>query len=88
MVEHHVLLCLQPLEERLYEYMEDLTLVSKRPNLTKFPPDFEPIPAKPLFFDLALNLVQFPSLEDKVEQKPQAGGITGYFKGWWFGGKK
>ena len=80
--------CLQPLEDRLYEYMEDQTLASKRPNLTKFPPDFEPVPAKPLFFDLALNLIQFPSLEDRVEQKPQGGGITGYFKGWWFGGKK
>jgi len=82
------LMCLQPLEDRLYEYMEDQTLLSKRPNLTKFPPDFQPIPAKPLFFDLALNLAQFPSLEDKVEQKSQGGGITGYFKGWWFGGKK
>jgi len=72
----------------LYEYVEDPMLASKRLNLTKFPPDFEPIPSKPLFFDLALNLVQFPSLEDKVEQKPQAGGITNYFKGWLWGGKK
>lgn len=76
------------MEDRLNEYVEDQSLVLKRLNLTKFPPDFESVPAKPLFFDLALNLVQFPSLEDKVEQKPQAGGITGYFKGWWFGSKK
>jgi signal recognition particle subunit SRP68 len=72
----------------LEEYIEDPGLTSKRPNLVKFPPDFEPIPAKPLFFDLALSLVQFPSLEDKLEQKQQAGGLTGYFKGWLWGGKK
>jgi signal recognition particle subunit SRP68 len=52
-----------------------------------FPPDFEPVPAKPLFFDLALSLVQLPSLEDKVEHKPQASGISGYLKGWLWGGK-
>jgi len=79
---------LQPLVERLEEYVEDPSLASKKPNLIKFPPEFEPIPAKPLFFDLALSLVQFPSLEDKMEQKQQAGGLTGYFKGWLWGGKK
>jgi signal recognition particle subunit SRP68 len=78
----------KPLDERFDEYIEDPSLMSKKPNLTRFPPDFEPIPAKPLFFDLALSLVQFPSLADKVEQKQQAGGITGYIKGWLPWGKK
>ncbi|KAK1162373.1 signal recognition particle subunit SRP68 [Acipenser oxyrinchus oxyrinchus] len=35
---------------------------------------------KPLFFDLALNHVAFPPLDDKVEQKGK-GGLTGYIKG-------
>lgn len=78
----------QPLIERLNDYVEDPSLTSKKPNLVTFPPDFEPVPAKPLFFDLALSLVQFPSLEDRIEQKQQASGISGYLKGWLWGGKK
>lgn len=54
--------------------------MGKQPNLVQFPPDFQPIPCKPLFFDLALNHVAFPTLDDKVEQKGK-GGLTGYIKG-------
>ncbi|XP_013986884.1 signal recognition particle subunit SRP68 isoform X2 [Salmo salar] len=69
-----------PLCERLETFHLDPTLVGKQPNLVQFPPDFQPIPCKPLFFDLALNHVAFPSLDDKVEQKGK-GGLTGYIKG-------
>nr|XP_046167738.1 signal recognition particle subunit SRP68-like [Oncorhynchus gorbuscha] len=69
-----------PLCERLDTFHLDPTLVGKQPNLVQFPPDFQPIPCKPLFFDLALNHVAFPPLEDKVEQKGK-GGLTGYIKG-------
>ena len=80
---------LQPLSERLDHYQEDTSLNSKRPNLTLFPPDFEPIPCKPLFFDVALSLVDYPPLDDRLEQKKQGGGLTGLVKGWlWGGGKK
>ena len=79
-----------PLCDRLDKYAEDPSLTSKTPNVVHFPPDFEPIPAKPLFFDLALSHVEFPSLDDKVEQKKQQGGLTGFVKGWLggWGGKK
>ena len=73
--------------DRLEDYFEDSTLASKRAAFTHFPPDFQPVPCKPLFFDLALSLVQFPSLDDRVEQKVQSG-ITGLVKGWLWGGKK
>uniref|UniRef100_A0A672LEH9 Signal recognition particle subunit SRP68 n=1 Tax=Sinocyclocheilus grahami TaxID=75366 RepID=A0A672LEH9_SINGR len=69
-----------PLSDRLDNFRLDPTLLSKQPNLVQFPPDFQPIPCKPLFFDLALNHVAFPPLDDKVEQKGK-GGITGYFRG-------
>uniref|UniRef100_A0A673JPB1 Signal recognition particle subunit SRP68 n=1 Tax=Sinocyclocheilus rhinocerous TaxID=307959 RepID=A0A673JPB1_9TELE len=69
-----------PLSDRLDHFRLDPTLLSKQPNLVQFPPDFQPIPCKPLFFDLALNHVAFPPLDDKVEQKGK-GGITGYFRG-------
>ncbi|KAI1896734.1 hypothetical protein AGOR_G00097850 [Albula goreensis] len=70
----------KPLCERLEAFHLDSTLLGKQPNLVQFPPDFQPIPCKPLFFDLALNHVAFPPLDDKVEQKGK-GGLTGYIKG-------
>lgn len=69
-----------PLCNRLETFRLDPSLVGKQPNLVQFPPDFQPIPCKPLFFDLALNHVAFPPLDDKVEQKGK-GGLTGYIKG-------
>ncbi|XP_008415867.1 signal recognition particle subunit SRP68 isoform X1 [Poecilia reticulata] len=70
----------RPLCEHLDNFHLDKTLVGKHPNLVQFPPEFQPIPCKPLFFDLALNHVAFPPLDDKVEQKGK-GGLTGYIKG-------
>lgn len=74
----------KPLFERLSTYKEDASLNSRNPNVFKLTPEMQPIPAKPLFFDLALNFVEFPSLEDKVEQKggaKQAAGMSGFVKG-------
>ncbi|XP_035258808.1 signal recognition particle subunit SRP68 [Anguilla rostrata] len=70
----------KPLCERLEAFHLDPALLGKQPNLVPFPPDFQPVPCKPLFFDLALNHVAFPPLDDKVEQKGK-GGLTGYIKG-------
>lgn len=84
---------LQPLSERLGEYREDPSLTSKSPNVFRLPPDMKPIPCKPLFFDLALNWAEFPSLEDKVESAAKKGqstaGLTGFVKGFlgWGGAK-
>ena len=54
-----------PLCDRLDEYVEDAGLTSKKPSLVHFPPEFQPVPAKPLFFDLALSQVEFPPLDEK-----------------------
>ncbi|XP_013401526.2 signal recognition particle subunit SRP68-like [Lingula anatina] len=79
----------KPLIERLDEYVDDPGLRSKKPNLVSFPPDFQPVPCKPLYFDLALNHVEFPDLEHKLEQqKQQKKGITGMVSGWFSWGKK
>ncbi|GAB1297088.1 Signal recognition particle subunit SRP68 [Apodemus speciosus] len=69
-----------PLVERFETFCLDPSLVTKQANLVHFPPGFQPIPCKPLFFDLALNHVAFPPLEDKLEQKTKSG-LTGYIKG-------
>lgn len=70
----------QPLVERFETFCLDPSLVTKQASLVHFPPGFQPIPCKPLFFDLALNHVAFPPLEDKLEQKTKSG-LTGYIKG-------
>lgn len=75
----------KPLFERLSHYVEDQQLNSKNPNIFKLTPDIEPIPCKPLFFDLALNFVEMPSLEDKIDSsasnKSKQQGISGFVKG-------
>ncbi len=74
--------------DRLETYAEDPSLTGKKPHLVSFPPDFEAIACKPLFFDLALSHVEFPDMSEKLEQKNVGGGMTGFIKGWLWGGKK
>lgn len=50
-----------------------------------------PVPCKPLFFDLAFNFAEFPSLDHKMDtpNKKQNPGLTGFVKGLWgWGGSK
>ncbi|PKC00576.1 hypothetical protein RhiirA5_505109, partial [Rhizophagus irregularis] len=47
------------LSKRLSQYPSSLSM--KNVRLIDFPPEFTPIPAKPLFFDIAFNYVDFPS---------------------------
>ena len=75
---HSFLLCVQPLSERMDQFM--LIPPSQKVTLAPLPPEYRPIACKPLFFDLALNHIEFPSLESKVEKKA-AGGLTGFMKG-------
>ncbi len=76
-----------PLSERLDIYFEDNNLLTNNPNILKLPLGYEPIPCKPLFFDLALNHVELPSLDDKIDSKKsnqkqqQGAGVKGLIKG-------
>ncbi|KAI4456971.1 signal recognition particle 68 kda protein [Holotrichia oblita] len=82
----------KPLAERLDEFREDPQLLSKNPNVINVPFPVPPIEAKPLFYDLALNHVQFPPMQEKAEEQAQqkqgSSGITGFVKGLWGWGKK
>ncbi|XP_042880131.1 signal recognition particle subunit SRP68-like [Penaeus japonicus] len=78
---------------RLDEYVEDPGLFSNHPSIAQVPPLMVSVPCKPLFFDLALNHIDFPSLDDKIETKKQTqaaagGGLTGLVKGLWGWGSK
>ncbi|XP_066594747.1 signal recognition particle subunit SRP68 isoform X2 [Prorops nasuta] len=81
----------KPLYERLHEYREDPALLTKQPNVYKLPPSMQSIPCKPLFFDLAFNMVEFPDLSDKLgypAKKAGQAGLTGFVKGLWGWGNK
>lgn len=81
----------KPLYERLSQYKEDQSLHTKTPNVFKMTPEMQAIPCKPLFFDLALNYVELPSLDDKLQSPGKKGpaSISGFVKGFlgWGGNK-
>ena len=62
----------------------DSNSITKLQNVAKIPPQFTPIQCKPLYFDLALNHIELPVLEEKSESNTQQGqgqGIKGLLKG-------
>ncbi|KAF2349860.1 Signal recognition particle subunit SRP68 [Trinorchestia longiramus] len=90
----------KPLSERMDEYVEDQCLLNHtNPRVLPMPPSLSPVPCKPLFFDLALSHVTYPSLEHRLpapeepspaQQKAaqQPGGLSGLVKGLWGWGSK
>jgi len=65
--------------------LQKLTEVGSTYGTIQFPPMLTPVPAKPTLFDIAGDKVlEFPSLEGKVEKKQveSTKGITGRIGGW------
>ena len=64
----------QPLIHRLHlnRYEEDVDLS----NLVNFPPKLQPVPVKPLFFDIAWNYIDYPGKTAQAE-KSLANGRAG-----------
>ncbi|CAH8601940.1 unnamed protein product [Dicrocoelium dendriticum] len=91
--ETDVKLGLKPLIERLDRYLDvaivEKSLASATNPFVQLPPPFEPVPVKPILFDLALNYVNFPSLADKVDSsglaKDAGSGLAGLVRGWLWG---
>ena len=69
--------------ERLDHF--NLTSVPSIRNMTlaSLPPEYKPLPGKPLFFDLALEHIEFPLLSHRAERR--GGGLTGFVKGLFWG---
>ncbi|XP_071819025.1 uncharacterized protein [Apostichopus japonicus] len=67
----------QPLVERLDRYNANQPELAAKLNFTAFPQDLKPSPCKPLFFDIVLNHIELPSLDEKLEQNksPAQGGV-------------
>jgi signal recognition particle subunit SRP68 len=58
-----------PLIEKLSEYPASGTVNLQ--NLVTYPPKLEPVPVKPLFFDVAWNYIEYPGreIQEKVPEK-------------------
>lgn len=71
-----------PLNERLDEYDNQFTAKDK---LVQFPPKYNPVPCKPLFFDLAYYDLRFPSLDEETNasRSANASGLSRLVKGFW-----
>jgi len=76
-----------PIVERLDEYDDDLDLKT----LVNYPPTLQPIPVKPLFFDLAWNYIDYPDAtlatrnSDAVDGVKNAADEKKETKKGWFG---
>lgn len=77
-----------PLIDRLDEYVEEPTVTGANPNLVHFPPEMQPVAYKPLFFDIAVNHLALPKLDDKPAKQQQQQGISSFVKGLWGGWSK
>lgn len=73
----------------LIDRLEDPNFVPDPRNLVDFPPNFVPVPCKPLFFDLAAGHIEYPldriaaRGKKQAEEAKAAGGITGWLGGLW-----
>jgi signal recognition particle subunit SRP68 len=61
-----------PMVERLSQFEEDVDLTS----LVNYPPKLQPIPVKPLFFDLAWNYIQYPGGKATLNGSPAKSAST------------
>ncbi|KAF6206612.1 hypothetical protein GE061_017848 [Apolygus lucorum] len=61
-----------PLIDSLDVYCEDPKLASKNASIIRLPPDMQPIPAKPLYFDVAMNHLTLPSVDSVLDAKKAA----------------
>jgi len=46
-------------------------------NLVTWPPRVEPVPVKPLFFDVAWNYIDYPGRAREVVESVKKGGVDG-----------
>lgn len=80
--------------DNLDNYDAGFQLDPEEANLVTFPPNFEGVPSKPLYFDLAGHTIDFSSLDDRIKEyddkKAADAGVTGMLSGavsgltsWW-----
>lgn len=78
----HFYQLLQPLIQQLNTFNFDPEILSGNVALTPLAPEYRAVPCKPLFFDLALNHIRFPNLDEEINANAPKAGLTGMVKGW------
>lgn len=63
-----------PLVQRLDDFPTPGTNVDLK-NLVAYPPRIEPVPVKPLFFDVAWNYIEYPGRAKKVVEETAVNGV-------------
>lgn len=61
----------EPLVQRLHDFPTPGVMVDLK-NLVTYPPKIEPVPVKPLFFDVAWNYIEYPGKAKKVTEQTAA----------------
>ena len=72
----------QPLIQQLNTFNFDPEILNGNVALTSLSPEYRAVPCKPLFFDLALNHIHFPNLDEEINANKPKAGLTGMVKGW------
>jgi len=62
--------------DRLNEF--DAGSPSSNYNIVDFPPNLQPVPNKPTFFDLAAHSLAFPSVKQRAQANPSTGAGPGF----------
>ncbi|EGD75011.1 hypothetical protein PTSG_07235 [Salpingoeca rosetta] len=76
-----------PLSETI-NTLDTSAAVLKRP-LLQFPPEFQAMSCKPLFFDMGSSHLAFPNVGDRTQSQTEAtvSAVTSMFSSWWGGNK-
>jgi len=75
-----------PLSTRLDDLLLPETVDVQHLNLVEFPPRFQAVPAKPVFFDLAENYIELPSIAGRKDARSSVvQGLTGFISSFWGG---
>jgi signal recognition particle subunit SRP68 len=64
----------RPLVEKLNEFPAGGVALD---NLVTYPPILEPVPVKPLFFDVAWNFIEYPGRVTRLVEKPEVADAKG-----------
>ena len=60
------------------DILPDISTIHLYEKHSEFPPEIQPIPCKPVFYDLALDYIEYPDLSSKIKSK----GVFQSIKGW------
>jgi signal recognition particle subunit SRP68 len=75
----------KPITSQLgYHNLTSVGLSMGNVTLSPIPSEYKPLPTKPLFFDLALDHIEFPPLAHRAEKRGGSG-LTGFVKGLFWG---